>query len=288
MTKEDFLELSEQIIILDGATGSNLYKAGMPRGICTEQWILEHEEVLMDLQRQYVEAGSQIVMAPTFGANRNRLTGYGLEEQMREMNLRLVDISQRAVEGRAYVAGDITVPGAVIGSSPDKTYEAAIEGYREQILYLKEAGVDLIVAETMISIDEAMAALEAAKSVCDLPVFCSMTVEADGSIYAGGNAVEAVETLQEMGANAVGINCSVGPDQLEAIVTNMKSIAKVPVIVKPNAGMPLISEKGEAIYSMTSEDFARYMTSLIGAGAGIVGGCCGTTPEFIRQLCRIL
>lgn len=288
MTKEDFQELSKQIVILDGATGSNLYKAGMPRGICSEQWILEHEEVLMELQRQYVEAGSQIVMAPTFGANKIRLADYGLQDQMRELNLRLVDLSQRAVEGRAYVAGDITVAGEVIGSSLEKTYEAAMENYRQQILYLKEAGVDLIVAETMISIDETMAALEAAQSVCDLPVLCSMTVEADGSIYAGGNAVEAVESLQEMGASAVGINCSVGPDQLEAIVTNMKSIAKVPLIVKPNAGMPVISDEGEAIYHMTPEDFARYMTNLIGAGAGVVGGCCGTTPEFIRQLCSIL
>ena len=288
MTKEDFQELSKQIVILDGATGSNLYKAGMPRGICSEQWILEHEEVLMELQRQYVEAGSQIVMAPTFGANKIRLADYGLQDQMRELNLRLVDLSQRAVEGRAYVAGDITVAGEVIGSSPEKTYEAAMENYRQQILYLKEAGVDLIVAETMISIDETMAALEAAQSVCDLPVLCSMTVEADGSIYAGGNAVEAVESLQEMGASAVGINCSVGPDQLEAIVTNMKSIAKVPLIVKPNAGMPVISDEGEAIYHMTPEDFARYMTNLIGAGAGVVGGCCGTTPKFIRQLCSIL
>ena len=288
MTKEEFLQLSERVIILDGATGSNLLAAGMPRGICSEQWILEHEDAVINLQRAYVEAGSQIVYAPTFGANRMNLESHGLADQIRDMNLRLVDISKRAVEGRAYVAGDITTGGKIFGSSEDACYEAAFERYKEQISYLVEAGVDLLVAETMISIEETMAAVEAAKEVCDLPIMCSMTVEADGSIFTGGNAMDAVAALQETGASAVGINCSVGPDQLEAVVAGMRQIATVPVLVKPNAGMPKITEKGEALYSMTAEDFGMHMKKLMDAGAAIVGGCCGTTPEYIKALSRYI
>lgn len=288
MTREEFQKLSEQVIILDGATGSNLMKAGMPRGVCTEAWILEHENILIDLQREYVEAGSQIVYAPTFGGNRMSLAGYGLEDRIAELNTKLVDISKRAVEGRAYVAGDITTCGQILGTSKETSYEAALERYKEQISYLVEAGVDLLVAETMINIDETVAAVEAAQAVCDLPIMCSMTIEADGSIFSGGNAIEAVATLQEMGASAVGVNCSVGPDQLEAVVANMKATATVPVIVKPNAGMPTITERGEALYSMGPEDFALHMKKLIQLGAGVVGGCCGTTPEYIRALGRLV
>ena len=120
------------------------------------------------------------------------------------------------------------------------------------------------------------------------PIMCSLTLEADGSALFGGNAVEAVETLQEMGASAVGLNCSVGPDQLEAVVNSMKKVARVPVIVKPNAGLPKITPTGEAIYSMDAPTFARYMNILVDAGAGIVGGCCGTTPEYIRLVKEML
>ncbi|MDO4523335.1 MAG: homocysteine S-methyltransferase family protein [Eubacteriales bacterium] len=288
MTKEEFQKLTERVLILDGATGSNLIAAGMPRGVCAEKWILEHEEVLMELQRAYVNAGSQVVLAPTFGGNRTNLTRYGLQDQARELNHRLVDVTKRAVDGKAYVAGDITTGGKILGADAEATYENALENYREQISYLKEAGVDLLIAETMINIDETIAAVEAAGEVCDLPILCSMTVEADGTVFSGGSAREAAMTLQEMGASAVGINCSVGPDQLEAVVSGIKEIATVPVLVKPNAGMPTITEKGEARYSMNAEDFAEHMMKLIERGAGVVGGCCGTTPEFIRALCQRL
>ena len=235
MTKQEFRELAQRPVILDGATGSNMIKAGMPRGVCAEKWILEHPQAIIDLQRAYVEAGSQIVLAPTFGANRIALAMHGLTEFQKEYNMRLVALSQEAVEGRAYVAGDLSTGGRILESSEEATYEEALERYKEQISYLTEAGADLLIVETMINIDETVAALEAAQQVCDLPVLCSMTVEADGSIYSGGNAFSAMETLQELGADAVGVNCSVGPDQLISIVSGLKKIAAVPVIVKPNA-----------------------------------------------------
>ena len=287
MTKEEFQKLAEKAILLDGATGSNLFVMGMPRGICSEEWILDHPDVLVELQKAYVEAGSQILCAPTFGANRFNLSSHGLGAQVEEMNHELVKISKKAVDGKAYVAGDVTAIVKMIGMSPEATYEKAMERYKEQMRYLVDAGVDVILMETMTSMDEAMAALEAAQQVCDLPVLCSMTIDADGSIYAGGHIFEAAETLQEMGADAVGINCSVGPEQLVSIVEGLNQRLHIPMIVKPNAGMPKISDTGEASYDMTPERFGRSMKVLLEKGAKIVGGCCGTTPDYIRELKKI-
>ena len=153
---------------------------------------------------------------------------------------------------------------------------------------LEDAGVDLIAAETMINIEETLAALDAAASVSSLPVMCTMTVEADGSIFSGGNAVEAAIALEGAGAVAVGINCSVGPDQLVSVVRNIKENVSIPVIAKPNAGMPTIDDQGNAIYSMDAKSFAEHMKVLIENGASVVGGCCGTTPEFIHEISRSL
>lgn len=284
MTREEFLDLAGKgVILLDGATGSNLIKAGMPRGISTEQWVLEHPQVIQQLQREYVEAGSQIVYAPTFAANRSSLGNFGLEDQVDRLNRELVRVCREGVGNRAYIAGDLTTTGKMEPQG-DLTYDQLLDIYREQVESLAAAGVDLLVAETMLNVDETMAVLDAASSVCDLPVMCSLTLEADGTALYGGNAVEAVTALQEMGACAVGLNCSVGPDQLEAVVASMKRVAKVPVIAKPNAGMPMINDRGEAVYDMDAAHFAASMKRLIAAGAGVVGGCCGTTPVYIRAV----
>lgn len=289
MTRQEFDKMTQEgVVLLDGATGSNLMKAGLPRGVSAEQWVTEHPDVLQELQRAYVEAGSKIVYAPTFAANRISLANFGLESQVEQLNTRLVKISREAVEGRAFVAGDLTTTGQLMEPKGDMTYEKLYHAYQEQVRALADAGADLLVAETMLSVEETIVALDAAQSVCQLPVMCTLSLEADGTAMYGGNAVEAVVSLQEMGAAAVGLNCSVGPDQLESVVRNMKEAATVPVIAKPNAGMPSINEKGEAVYSMNEDDFARYTKILVEAGAGIVGGCCGTTPDYIRKLAQIL
>nr|WP_317363368.1 homocysteine S-methyltransferase family protein [uncultured Blautia sp.] len=284
MTKQEFQQLVKSgPVILDGATGSNLMKVGMPRGICTEKWVCENPEPLTRLQQAYKKAGSQIVYASTFSANRISLGNYGLENQVKELNTALMGISRNAVGKDVLVAGDLTTTG-----KQEISYEELLEAYKEQILALVEAGADLLVAETMMGITECMAAIDAAASVCELPVMCTLTVESDGSLFFGGNIYEAVETLAEMGADAVGINCSTGPDQLLSVVENMRKKVSVPLIVKPNAGMPVIDEMGNPVYSMGAEDFASHMKRLVEAGADIVGGCCGTAPEYIQQLCKIL
>ena len=289
MTREDFIRLTASgVVLLDGATGSNLRLAGMPVGVCAEQWVLEHPSVLQELQRAYADAGSQIVYAPSFSANRISLQRFGLQDQVAEMNTRLVAISREAVAGKALVAGDITTTGEMLEPAGSLSLDELYTVYQEQVRALADAGADLLVAETMLSVQETAVALDAARSVCDLPVMCTLTLQADGSAIYGGSAAEAVTTLQELGAAAVGLNCSVGPDQLVAVVAHMRSVAKVPIIAKPNAGMPVINDRGEAIYSMGASDFARHVGRLVEAGAGIVGGCCGTTPDYIRELAKLL
>ena len=284
MTKEEFRKLTENILLLDGATGSNLMASGMPRGICTETWVIEHKDVIQDLQKSYIQAGSQVIYAPTFGGNRINLMKHDLADHIEEINRTLVGYSKGLAGNGVYVAGDITTSGSFITSDGDYTYDDAFKMYQEQIRLLADAGIDLIAAETMINIEETLAAVDAASSVCDLPIMCTMTVEADGSIFSGGNAIEAAVSLEAAGADAVGVNCSVGPDQLVSVVRNIKENVSIPVIAKPNAGMPTIDENGQAVYSMNADEFASYMKVLIDNGASVVGGCCGTTPAFIKAL----
>ncbi|MCD7842838.1 MAG: homocysteine S-methyltransferase family protein [Lachnospiraceae bacterium] len=317
MTKQEFQKLTESVLLVDGATGSNLMAMGMPRGVCTEAWVLDHKDVLQNLQKAYLEAGSRVIYAPTFGANRFNLAKHGLEGKIREMNLTLAGYSQEVVKtflsesealdmpgcknqaaeytgrenpsrNKVYVAGDISPTGGMMQPMGDMTYEKAFEIYQEQVRYLVEAGVDMIAVETMYQIEETMAAIDAVHSVCDLPVLCTVTVDADGSIFTGGNATEAAVSFEATGADAVGINCSVGPDQLVSIIRNIREHVSVPVIAKPNAGMPQIDDAGNAVYSMDAKTFAGYMKELVEAGAGIIGGCCGTTPEYIRQMAKLV
>lgn len=285
MLREEFDRLAAgKVLLLDGATGSELRKRGMPVGVSTELWALEHPEVILALQRAYVDAGSDIIYAPTFSANRIGLKMHGAADRLREINAGLVKLSKTAAAGRALVAGDITTTGKMLEPIGTMSYQTLLDIYREQIEVLAEAGADLLVAETMLGLDETVCAVEAAKSVCDLPVMCSLTVEADGHLLLGGTVAEAAETLQAVGASAVGLNCSVGPDQLEAVVAAIRQAVQIPVIAKPNAGLPVMDDQGVAHYNMSPEAFTAAMTRLVAAGATLVGGCCGTDPEYIRAL----
>ena len=285
MTRSEFQALLRNgTVILDGATGSNLRASGMPVGVCTEQWVLEHPEVLQNLQRAYVEAGSQIVYAPSFSANLLSLSMYGLEDKLAEMNRALVQLSRDAVVGRAYVAGDMATCGKPVDVEGGVSYDALIEVYREQAQLLVDAGVDLIGLETMMGVTECSAAIEAIRSVCDLPVMCTLTLDAVGAAYFDGDAELAAQTLPALGADAIGVNCGQGPELYVSVIQRMRAHTDLPLIAKPNAGLPVIQSDGSAVYGMSPGKFAREMEKLKKAGAGILGGCCGTTPEHIRML----
>lgn len=282
MTSAEFRALTGQgPVLLDGATGSNLMKAGLPRGTCTEQWILEHPQVITALQRAYAEAGSQIVYAPTFTGSEPYLREHGLERQLEAINESLVGLTRHAVGPDVLVAGDLTTVGR-----PDVPYETLLEIYTRQARALAEGGADLFVVETMMGLEETMAALEACKGAAELPVLCSFSVTADGMLYFGGSVYEAAPQLEGFGADAVGINCSCGPDQLITVIRTLAECLTAPVIAKPNAGMPQIDEQGNAVYSMEPEEFAGHMLALRDAGATLLGGCCGTDPTYIRALRR--
>ena len=278
MTKEEFRSLPKPLL-LDGATGSNLMKAGMPRGVCTETWVLEHPQVLAQLQAGYARAGSRVVYAPTFTANESYLAQWGLADQLETINHDLVALSRSAVGEGLLIAGDMTTVGR-----PDVPYERLLEIYTRQATALRDAGVDLYIIETMMGLEETMAALEACQMTSDLPVLCSFSVTSDGMLYFGGSIYDAAPQLEGFGADAVGINCSCGPDQMLAVVRSLAECLTVPVIAKPNAGMPTIDERGQAVYSMGAEEFGRHMKALCEAGASLLGGCCGTDPAYITEI----
>ena len=284
MTREEFRKyIRENIVILDGATGTNLMAAGMPVGVCPEEWVMEHPQVILDLQKAYVDNGTNIVYAPTFTGNRIKLLEYGLEEKINEINTTLVGLSKQAVGDRALVAADMTMTGRQLFPLGDLMFEELLEVYKEQARILDEAGADVFVVETMMSLQECRAAVLAIKEVSDLPIMVTLTYNEDGRTLFGTPPETAVVVLQSLGVDAIGVNCSTGPAEMIALVEKMAEYSTVPLIAKPNAGLPEL-EDGKTVYKMTPDMFADAMTGLVKAGASIVGGCCGTTPEHIRAL----
>lgn len=316
MTKQEFRNRMKQgKMILDGATGSNLQERGMPTGVCPEEWILEHPDVLRGLQVEYILAGSDGVYAPTFSGNRLKLAEYGLQDQLEEMNCQLVKISREALseartrmradlenqtgtaeeiqwakeraERPLYVIGDLTMTGQQVEPMGPLPFEELVDIYRQQIRALDHAGVDLLVVETMMSLQECRAAVIAAKEVCDLPVMVTLTFDEDGRTLFGTDPETAALVMTSLGVDAVGVNCSTGPDQMCDVVGRMTRYADIPVVAKPNAGLPSL-QGDRTVYDMDAPEYAEGMMALVEAGADILGGCCGTTPEHIAMLTSLL
>ena len=289
MNRELFKRLVDsRIVILDGATGTNLFEKGMPMGVCPEQWILDNPKHLLELQRSYIKAGSNILLAPTFTGNRIKLAEYGLADRIVEINTELVKLSKKAVsmEGmRGYVAGDLTMTGKQLMPVGDMEFEELVDVYKEQAEILYRAGVDLFIVETMMSLAESRAAVIAIKEVCDLPVMVSLSFNEDGKTLYGATPEAAVVVLQSLGVDAVGINCSTGPAEMIPFIKRMIRYAKVPVFAKPNNGLPQFID-GKTKYPMTPAEFAGYGRQLVDAGVRLVGGCCGSTPKHIESLSR--
>lgn len=285
MKREKLIDkLQSDLVYLDGATGSNLLAAGMPLGICPEQWILEHREILFDLQKKYAEVGADIVYASTFTCNRIKLEEYGLGDQLYEMNKSLVELTREAVGPDVFVAGDITMTGRQLEPMGDLKFEELVDVYKEQVDALVMADVDLFIIETMMSLQETRAAIIAIKESTDLPFMVTMTFEENGKCLYGTDPITAAIVIESLGACAVGANCSTGPSGMVHIISEMQKHVSIPVIAKPNAGLPIITEDNDAIYEQTPEIFSKEMIKVVEAGARVLGGCCGTTPEHIKQL----
>ena len=293
MTHTELNEYLKDIVILDGATGTNLMAAGMPRGACTELWVMEHKEVIQKLQMEYLQAGSQVLYIPTFGANRINLARHGLEHRIGELNHTLAGYTREVIRTfmaeqpaskKILAAGDITTTGEMLEPYGDMTEHEVLAAYKEQVMILEDAGADFIIAETMLDDAETLLAIQAVREATSLPVLCSITINERGTLLTGRDAPSACLAFEQAGASAVGLNCSNGPDSLVSSVKAIRETVSVPVIAKPNAGLPTMTPTGHAVYTMTPEIFAEHMKALIAAGATVVGGCCGTTPAHIRAL----
>ncbi len=283
MNRVEFAALTaERILILDGAMGTELIKRGMPSGVCPEAWVLEHPEAVLQVQSQYAAAGAKIVYAPTFGGNRLKLNEFGLGDQVVEINRKLAALSRQAAPN-CRIFGDLAPTGQFVEPSGDLPFEEAVAIYREQVQGLLEGAVDGFVIETMMDVQEARAALLAVRELCDLPVMVTLTFEAGKRTLAGNDPVAALLTMQALGADAFGCNCSSGPEGLAEIIAQIKPYAEIPLVAKPNAGLPQF-RAGKTVFPMEAEEFGAHADTLVGAGASIIGGCCGTTPEHIAAL----
>lgn len=274
-------------LILDGATGTQLQKRGYQGDVSAEQWVLDHPDSIQDVQRRYVQAGSQVVYAPTFGANRQKLEERGIFNQTAEYNRRLTALSQQAVEGRAWVAGDISPTGLFLSPLGEASFEELVDIYAEQAAGLEQAGVDLFVVETMMTLADARAAVLAIRSVSDRPIFVTFTCDESGRCLAGTDVAAALVVLQGMGVSAFGLNCSTGPEQMLKQLRRLRDYARVPLIAKPNAGMP-VTVDGKTTYDCTPEEFVRWVPDMLQAGTAIFGGCCGTDEDYVAALAGAL
>ncbi len=268
-------------LILDGATGTELIKKGYSgKGSC-EEWTLEHPDAIIQIQKDYINAGSQIVYSPTMCANRAKLALYGKQNYVNEYNLRLVELSKQASESRALVAGDMSPTGLFISGTVG--FNELYDIYFEQASALKHAGVDLFVIETMISIDDASAALRAVKAISDLPVMVSVTCDESGRMLCGSDVTAALVKMQGMGADIFGLNCSVGPAEMLSQIIRLSEYAHISILAKPNAGMPKATENGP-VYDIDPDEFASYFPKMAEYGVKVFGGCCGTDARHIKAL----
>ena len=291
MTHKEFREFlaGKEITYLDGGCGSNLLKRGLPQGVCPEYWMCENIDVIRGLMAEYAMAGSDILYAPTFTANRIKLEEYGLRDKLEYINSTLIKMSLdvaaeygEKLNRKILVAADISMTGLQLKPMGQLDFEDLIDIYKEQIKVCVEAGSDLIVVETMMSLQETRAAVIAAKEVAnETAIMTTLSFDGDRTLY-GTDATTAAVVLSSLGVDALGANCSTGPKDMVDIITDMAKACDVAIISKPNAGIPSLDENGETVYDNTPENFAEEIRLLIDAGATVIGGCCGTDPDYIR------
>ena len=287
LTKEQFLEkIASGVRILDGATGSNLRNAGMPKGCCTEQWVLENPDPLVRLQRAYAEAGSQIIYAPTFQAQPIALKAVGLDSQTEAINEALVSLSRSAAPG-CLIAGDLTTLATFCDSWDPENFDLLVENYRRQIRGLIGGGADILVGETLLYQQEAEAILTAAELEGAGAAMYTFTMQPDGALFSGADAGKVLQELEQSGAAAVGFNCVAADMMTPYLVSKLRRYVKIPLICKPNAGVPTIDQNGVAVYAQSPAEFAGIVKQCRENGATLLGGCCGTAPEYISALKNI-
>lgn len=283
LTRKELSAYFSNTVLLDGATGSNLQKAGMPRGCCTEEWILANPDKLVALQRQYAAAGSNILYAPTFQAQPIALDRVGLAKQAEAINAHLVALT-KSVSPDVLVAGNLTTLAVYCDSFDPENFDLLVENYRVQISGLLEGGADLLAAETLMYPQEAEAIFTAAELEGAEAMLFTFTMQPDGSLFSGRDAAPVLKELEDVGACAVGFNCVAADNMTAGLVSRLKRYVKGPLVCKPNAGNPVIGPDNLPVYPMGPEEFSQIVAQCNTMGARILGGCCGTTPAHIAAV----
>ena len=273
-------KLGKELLFFDGGMGTLLQKEGLKPGELPENWNIEIKDVIQSIHRSYYEAGSNILLTNTFGANAVKYHDqvYTLKE--------IVDAAVanvKSVAADAIVALDVGPTGKLLKPMGDLSFEAAYDAFKEVMIYGEQAGVDLIHIETMSDTYEVKAAVLAAKENTNLPVFATLIFDERGKLLTGGDVPSVVALLVGLRVEALGINCGMGPEQMLPILKEIAKYTSLPIVVKPNAGLPK-QKDGQTYYDVTPEKFAVSLTEIVKNGACIVGGCCGTTPEHIHAM----
>lgn len=278
------VKLKSRILVFDGAMGTMLQKHGLLGDGCPELLNIEQREGIINIHRMYVEAGADIIETNTFGGNRIKLAEFGLENQVYDLNAAAVQAAKEAGNAKTLVALSVGPTGKMMEPSGPLTFAEAYDVFKEQVTAGVEAGADIICIETMSDLGEARAAVLAAKDAApDVPVICCMTFQPEGRTLMGTDPTTAVIVLQSLGADIVGANCSGGPEELRKVIEEMAPVSKVPLLVQPNAGLPIL-EGNETIFPLSAAEMGEYAPQLVAAGASLVGSCCGSTPEFTTAI----
>lgn len=276
-------ELGKKWLYFDGAMGTMLQSKGLELGGLPDLYNITHPEIVEEIHRAYLEAGCHLITTNTFGANRYRMQES--EYTVEEIITRAIEIAKLAKSNykEAYIALDVGSTGKLLKPRGDVSFEEIYEVFKEQVVVGEKEGADVILLETFTDLDELRAAILAAKENTSLPIFCTMSFEENEYTFFGTSLESMVKTAEELGVNALGINCSFGPIRLEPLVKKLTQIAHIPIIVQPNAGLPVMQD-GKMHYDITPEEFAQYMALFARLGVSILGGCCGTSPIYIQKM----
>lgn len=280
---------SGEILVADGATGTNLQKMGLVSGQSPEAWVLEQPEKILALAESFVDAGSDIILTCTFGGTRLRLRESPLAERVTEINRRAAELARKAASKRTnvLVGGSLGPTGLLMKPYGPATPEEVAASYEEQAKALSEAGVDLLVVETMFALDEAQSALEGARRVTDLPIVVSFSYDRGVRTMMGVKPAQVAAKYPSLGANVIGANCGTTLENMESIIKEYHAAATEAILwAKPNAGLPEMGEDNQAVYKVTPEEMGEFAKKYVAAGARIVGGCCGSTPEHVAGIVR--
>ncbi|MHB8063880.1 MAG: homocysteine S-methyltransferase family protein [Ruminiclostridium sp.] len=277
-------DIKEKVLIFDGSMGTMLQKNGLPVGTCPEQWNITHPEIVKEIYKAYREAGSDVIQSNTFQSNSMKLSEYGIRDQHYEINYQGVKLAKDVMGEKGYVAASIGSLGKLLEPFGELTFDAAYETFREQVIAVRDGGADIISFETFTDISEMRIALLAAKENCKLPVICSISYEQNGKTLMGTKPGICANILHSLGADLIGTNCSFGASHMLKIAESYAQTG-LNFSIKPNAGLPE-TINGEQVYVETPKGFAQYSGDFIKNGARLIGGCCGTNPQFIAEISK--